>query len=65
MKQDGAESVDELLARLEACIARLGNQGAEIEELVKAYEEGVSLLAATETRLEELKLRAGLLESRP
>lgn len=65
MKQDRPESVDELLARLEACIARLGNQGADIEELVKAYEEGVSLLAATEARLEEVKLRAGLLESRP
>lgn len=54
------ESADELLARLEACIARLGDQGADIEKLVAAYEEGMRVLALTEGRLEQLKLRAGL-----
>ena len=54
------ESIDLLLGRLEAVIGRLAEAREPIEELVLAYEEGLSLLAVAQARLEALGRDAGI-----
>jgi exonuclease VII small subunit len=53
-------SVDVLLDRLEAVIARLAEAKEPIEDLVVAYEEGQRLLEDAEARLERLGRDAGV-----
>ncbi len=49
---------DDLLADLEKEIAKLADGTAPLEDLVRAHEVAVRLLAETQSRLAELKGRA-------
>jgi exodeoxyribonuclease VII small subunit len=49
---------DELLADLESAIARLADGTAPLEDLVRAHELAVKLLAETQSRLAVLRARA-------
>jgi len=49
---------DDLLADLEKAIAKLADGTAPLEDLVRAHEVAVGLLAETQSRLAELKARA-------
>jgi exodeoxyribonuclease VII small subunit len=49
---------DELLADLESAIARLADGTAPLEDLVRAHELAVKLLAETQSRLAVLRVRA-------
>lgn len=49
---------DELLADLESAIAQLADGTAPLEDLVRAHELAVKLLAETQSRLAELRARA-------
>ena len=49
---------DELLADLESAIAKLADGTAPLEDLVRAHELAVKLLAETQSRLAELRARA-------
>ena len=51
------ESLDELLARLEAVLHRLADPGASLERAVADYEEAGRLLAAAQQRLETAAAR--------
>jgi len=51
------ESLDELLARLEAVLHRLADPGASLERAVTDYEEAGRLLAAAQQRLETAAAR--------
>ena len=53
-------SVDVLLDRLDAVIARLAEAKDPIEDLVVAYEEGQRLLEDADARLERLGRDAGV-----
>jgi exonuclease VII small subunit len=53
-------SVDGLLDRLDAVIARLAEAREPIEDLVVAYEEGTRLLAEAGQRLALLAREAGV-----
>jgi len=53
-----ARGFDELLADLEAAIAKLADGTAPLEDLVRAHEVAVALLAETQSRLAELRARA-------
>jgi exodeoxyribonuclease VII small subunit len=52
-----AAGVDELLDRLEKEIAKLADGGADLDQLVAAYDEARKLAAAAEVELEKLKAR--------
>jgi exonuclease VII small subunit len=54
------ESVDTVLDRLDAVIARLAEAREPIEDLVVAYEEGARLLAEAGRRLALLAREAGV-----
>jgi hypothetical protein len=54
------ESVDLLLDRLDAVIARLAEAREPIEDLVVAYEDGQRLLEDVAARLERLGRDAGV-----
>jgi hypothetical protein len=54
------ESVDIVLDRLDAVIARLAEAREPIEDLAIAYEEGARLLAEAEQRLALLARQAGV-----
>ena len=47
-----AATLDELLDRVEALIARLADPAAPLERLVTDYEEATRLLAAAQARLD-------------
>jgi exodeoxyribonuclease VII small subunit len=49
---------DELLADLESAIARLADGTAPLDDLVRAHELAVKLLAETQSRLAVLRARA-------
>ena len=49
---------DELLADLERAIAKLADGTAPLEDLVRAHEVAVKLLAETQSRLAGLRARA-------
>ncbi len=49
---------DDLLADLEKAIAKLADGTAALEDLVRAHEVAVRLLAETQARLAQLKARA-------
>jgi len=49
---------DDMLADLEKAIAKLADGTAPLEDLVRAHEVAVRLLAETQSRLVELKARA-------
>ena len=49
---------DDMLADLEKAIAKLADGTAPLEDLVRAHEVAVRLLAETQSRLAELKARA-------
>jgi exodeoxyribonuclease VII small subunit len=49
---------DELLADLESAIATLADGTAPLEDLVRAHELAVKLLAETQSRLAVLRARA-------
>ena len=51
------ESLDVLLARLEAVLHRLADPGASLERAVADYEEAGRLLAAAQQRLETAAAR--------
>jgi exonuclease VII small subunit len=53
-------SVDVLLDRLDAVIARLAEAKEPIEDMVVAYEEGLHLLEEAGERLERLGRDAGV-----
>ena len=53
-------SIDVLLDRLDAQIARLAEAKEPIEDLVVAYEDGQRLLEGAEARLERLGRDAGV-----
>ena len=50
---------DEMLAELEKSIATLADGTAPLEDLVTAHQRAVRLLAEAQSRLAELKARAG------
>jgi exodeoxyribonuclease VII small subunit len=52
-------SFEELLADLEKSIARLADGSAPLEDLVAAHQQALRLLAEAQSRLAELKARAG------
>ena len=52
-----ARGFDALLADLEAAIAKLADGTAPLEDLVRAHEVAVALLAETQSRLAELRAR--------
>jgi hypothetical protein len=57
---ENPESVDLLLDRLDAVIARLAEAREPIEDLVVAYEDGQRLLEDVAVRLERLGRDAGV-----
>ena len=50
-------SIDLLLERLEAAIARLGDGRAPLEEVVKTYQEASRLMEVARARLDDLERR--------
>lgn len=54
---DAEESLDRLLARLEAAIGRLTEQNAPLDRLVADYELAGELLVRARRRWEEAELR--------
>jgi exodeoxyribonuclease VII small subunit len=55
--QDGSESLEDLLDRLEVALHRLADPGAPLERAVADYEEAGRLLAAAHDRLEAAAAR--------
>jgi exodeoxyribonuclease VII small subunit len=53
-----SESAADVLDRLEKAIGRLADGTAPLEELVKAHEEALKLLAEAEAELKTLRERA-------
>ena len=58
-----AASFEEVLAQLEATIAKLAEGTAPLDELVAAHQRAAGLLSDAEARLGELKSRADKLVS--
>jgi exodeoxyribonuclease VII small subunit len=56
-------SFEEVLAQLEATIAKLAEGSAPLDELVAAHQRAAGLLSDAEARLGELKARADRLVS--
>jgi exodeoxyribonuclease VII small subunit len=56
------EGLDALLARLEAAIGRLSDQGAPLDRLVADHEEAQALLARARRRWDEAEARVRALQ---
>jgi exodeoxyribonuclease VII small subunit len=59
----GEESLESLLARLEATIGRLADQAAPLDRLVADYEEALRLVNAANARLEAARSRMAKLQA--
>ncbi len=51
----GALSLDQILAELEAVVEALGQESANLDDLVSTYQEGLSLAHTATMRLRELE----------
>ncbi len=56
-KQDGEDSFEKVLKKLEDVVVRLEKGDLPLEESLKAYEEGVGLVRAAQGRLDGMDKR--------